>query len=317
MIDESVVVNMLVLVGNHESVDVALSALTAESELQAVARHAVVQGYDVMAYAAVCLLIDIDIAHAVVQMMRLLHAIKLERRIGSDISLRHLSGKEPAFVGSMVAEKQLSLRSFVKNDEHTAVDHQIDIGTKNVYHLYGALHLHVARHINEQPVLGQHCVERSHGIGICAGDMGVIFCDEIGIFCGISVKRTHIYAFGKRRFGQQTAVESIIHHKIERRTEVRDIAAESVVRIHRNVQTVEIESIIRTEYPVDIGIFIFLHLTCGESETAEVVESLVAHGIESRRAVTEQRLTSRLVKVYILFLASHNHSSPISALIQS
>ena len=43
MIDESVVVNMLVLVGNHESVDVALSALTAESELQAVARHAVVQ----------------------------------------------------------------------------------------------------------------------------------------------------------------------------------------------------------------------------------------------------------------------------------
>ena len=80
-----------------------------------------------MVYAAVGFLVDIEVADTHVFLMCFLHAIQVERGVASHVSLYHLSGKEIAVVGSVVAEEEFYLRSFLHYDEHTAVYHEVNV----------------------------------------------------------------------------------------------------------------------------------------------------------------------------------------------
>ena len=72
----------------------------------------------------------------------------------------------------MVAEEHLQFCAFLKHDQHAAVHHQIGHltlgiagrGLKDIDDLNGTIDLHVARHIDQQAVLGQHRIERRHSI---------------------------------------------------------------------------------------------------------------------------------------------------------
>ena len=75
---QRVVVDVLLLVGNDTAVALALGTLAGECQVQLVAGDAIVKGYDVVVDAAVGLLVDIDVAHAYVLVVGLLHAVQVE-----------------------------------------------------------------------------------------------------------------------------------------------------------------------------------------------------------------------------------------------
>ena len=125
--DECIVIDMLLLVGNDASVALALGSLARESEVQTVAGDAVVQGNDVVVDAAIGLLVNIYIADANILIVCLLQAVEVEGGVLSHVGLDDLRGQEVAVVGSMVAEEHLELGSFLKYDEHTAIDHEVDV----------------------------------------------------------------------------------------------------------------------------------------------------------------------------------------------
>ncbi len=76
---------------------------------------------------------------------------------------------------------------------------------------------------------------------------------------------------------QSLAIKSIVHHKIKSSTHIRYIALEHFIRIHRNVQPVQIQTIIRLEQLADIRIFILLLLTGGKPNFSNL-RKLAARG---------------------------------------
>ena len=109
MIDERIVINHLVLVGNHTTIAEALSSLALEYEVEAVAGDTVMKRDDVMVYTAVSLLLDINVADTTVLVMSLLQTIEVETGILANISLDNLGCEEVFVIGCMVAEEELSL----------------------------------------------------------------------------------------------------------------------------------------------------------------------------------------------------------------
>ena len=102
---------------------------------------------------AVSLLVDVHVAETAVLHMGLLKLVKLQPGVLTHTSLDNLRHKEITVIGCVVAEQHAGLRIFLQHDEHAPVRHQVDIRTHDVHHLYGALHRHVARHIDKESVL--------------------------------------------------------------------------------------------------------------------------------------------------------------------
>ena len=75
-----------------------------------------------------------------------------------------------AVVGSMVAEQELSLSSFLHDDEDATVNHQIDVRPQDIDDLDGTLHDDILGNIDEESVLCQHGVQVAHGIVVLAGE---------------------------------------------------------------------------------------------------------------------------------------------------
>ena len=78
MVDKSVVVDMLCLVCNDAAVAPALGTLAGELHVESVARHTVVERYDVVVEARVALLLHVHIADTGVAYVCLLHAVEVE-----------------------------------------------------------------------------------------------------------------------------------------------------------------------------------------------------------------------------------------------
>ena len=127
MIDKRIVVNHLVLIGNHTTITKALGSLALEYKVETVAGDSVMKRDDVMVHAAVSLLLDINVADTTVLVMSLLQTIEVETGILAYKCLDNLGCKEVLVIGSMIAEEELSLSTLFHHDEHTTVYHQVNI----------------------------------------------------------------------------------------------------------------------------------------------------------------------------------------------
>ena len=112
------------------------------------------------------------------------------------------------------------------------------------------------------------------------------------------------------------AIEHIIHYEVETCGEVRHITAEGLIRVDRNQQTIQVQTVVRLKELLHVGIFVTLHLSGGETIRHQALKGLVAHGIHHVTAVLMNHRATLLVQVNILLFATH-YSSPISSLIQS
>ena len=76
MIDESIVVNMLILVGNYTSVAPAFSTFALQNKVETVAGNTIMQRNNIVVNAAVSLLFNINIAYTHIPGMGFFQAIK-------------------------------------------------------------------------------------------------------------------------------------------------------------------------------------------------------------------------------------------------
>ena len=164
MDDKRIVIDMLLLIGNHTTVAAAFSSLARESEVEFVASDTVVQRDDVMVHTTVALLVDIDIADANVLSVRLFEAIEVERGILTHIGLDDLRSEEITVVGRMVAEEHLELCALIQDNQHTTIHHQVDIASQDIDDLDGTIDLNVLGNIDIEAILSQHRVQVGGGV---------------------------------------------------------------------------------------------------------------------------------------------------------
>ena len=111
-------------------------------------------------------------------------------------------------------------------------------------------------------------------------------------------------------------IERIIDYEIETRTQVRHITTKGVIRIDRNLQSLEVQTIVWCKEGLQVSVFITLYLPAGETSRLEMLKSLITNSIHQCGRMVENHLPTLLIQFYILLLATH-YSSPISSLIQS
>lgn len=91
---------------------------------------------------------------------------------------------------------------------------------------------------------------------------------------------------------QSLSVELVVDNEVERCAEIGNIAAESLVGVDRNVQPVEVETIVGGKESGHIGVLIALDFLTWESHPPEILKGLVANGVQhvSRVALDELRV---------------------------
>lgn len=323
---ERIVVHALCLVGDDASVAAALGSLASEGEVEAVDGGAVVEGDDIVVDAAVGLLLDKDVAGAGVAYVGLFHAVEVEAGVVAHVCLDDLGGEEAAVVGCVVAEEEPCLGALLYDDEHAAVDHEVDIGAQDVDNLYGAVHAHIAGHVDEESVLGEHGVERHEGVGSGLGEASVVGLYELGLGGCHPAEAVDDDSLGQMGLGQLAGVEAVVDHEVERGAEIGHIAAEGVVGVDGDVKAVEVEPVVGLEELGHVGILISLYLARGEAHTPEVGEGLLAQCVHHRRRVGVNDTRALGIEIDILLFAVHIYIynkvvgeaySSASALIQS
>ena len=255
------------------------------------------KGDDVMVYTAVSLLLDINVADTTVLVMSLLQTIEVETGILANISLDYLGCEEVLVIGCMVAEEELSLSTLFHHDEYTSVYHQINIRTENIDDLNSSLYLYILWNINQQAILCQECIQCGDAIFIGFGNLGIVFLDEIGVFCSNLVQRVYDNTLWQLYLWQCLVIKSIVHHEVERSAQVRHIAAESLVWIYRNFQTVQVQAIVWLEDGAHICVLISFYLSGREAQATEVLECSIAHRIEHLSTVLLDHSRRRLIQV--------------------
>ena len=215
MVDERIVVHTLAFVGYDTAVAPTLSPFALEGEIEHVAGGAVMKRDDIMAHATVGLLLNIHVAHTCVLLVGLLQAVEVETRILTHIGLNDLCGEEVAVVGRVVTEEKLGLSALIHNDEHTAVDHQVDIGAENIDHLDGTLHLDTFGHMDEQAILSQHGVEGGNGVVGSLRQLGVTAFHQFGMHLSGLTQAHHLHPLGQRGLGEHLLIERVVHHEIK------------------------------------------------------------------------------------------------------
>lgn len=82
----------------------------------------------------------------------------------------------------MVAEEEFCLGTLLKDYQHAAVDHHVDIRAENVYHLYGTVAAGVLGNVDEEAVLSQHRVKSRDGIFFHLCGFGIVLRYDVVMF---------------------------------------------------------------------------------------------------------------------------------------
>ena len=215
----------------------------------------------------------------------------------------------------MVAYQHTGLCSVFQHHEQTTVHHEVNIGTKDIHQLNRLIHHHSLRHIKHKAVLHKGSIESSDSIFRCICQLTIIFLDQLRMFCCQFLQATEQYTFRKVSLRQSLAIESIVHHEVKGRTHVWYIALEHFIRIDRNVETIQVQTVIRCKEFGRIGIFIFFLFGRREAQTFEISKSFGTRRIHHLGAVPTNHGFALGKEVNILLFRFHH--SPNSFLIQS
>ena len=106
--------------------------------------------------------------------------------------------------------------------------------------------------------------------------------------------------------GQRLIVESVVHHEVQGRTHIRDITFKYFIGIYRNIQTVQVQPIVRFKELADIGIFIFLLLAGRKTKPFKVGKRNGTRGIHHLGTVPTYHSFRLGEKIYVLLFRIHN-----------
>ena len=107
------------------------------------------------------------------------------------------------------------------------------------------------------------------------------------------------------RLGQSLAIESVVHNKVKGSAHIRHIAFEYFIGVDRNVQTVQVQTVVGFKELADIGIFVFLRLTGRKTKPLEIGKRGRTRGVQHLGTVAAYHRFRLGEKVYILLLYTH------------
>ena len=300
MVDECVVIDVLLLVGYHTTEHPCLGILAAECEVRTVARQSIVERQAVDGGCAAALLINVGIGKTVALDMRFLQFVEFEVGILTDIDLTNLCGEELVVVDGVVAEENLCFGSLLHDNEHTAVDHQVHVGTQNVDYLQRALYDGILGHMYEESILTEHGVQGIQSVLAASCQPTVILFDELGHFLRCTCQRHDLHTLGEAGLWQCLVIEAVVDHKVERGAEVGHIAAEHIVGIDGDVDMAQVKSVVWRERLGHIGIFVSLQLLRRQTQPTKVLVCLLATRIQHGSGVPTNKRAALLIQFCIL-----------------
>ena len=263
----------------------------------------------------------IQIAEPVALHAGLFQFIQFQMRILSNEGFYDLGTQEMAVICRMVAKQDAGLCPFLHHNKYPAVDHQVDISPQDVHHLNGTVDYHIFRDIDKQAVLYQHRIQSRQRVFTRRSKTTVMLLQQVGTFLRSLAKRTNHHPLRQRSCRLGFIVESIVHNEIKRRAQIGHITREHIIRIHGNIQTFQVYSVIRCKSRRHIGILVPFCLLCRELQPAEILISLPTMRIQHSRTVSGNHVRIPVKQIYILLFAVHVrlsfHCPATSALIQS
>ena len=242
--------------------------------------------------------------------------VKVEHSVLTHKHFHHLGRKEIHVIHGMVTDQQFGLCSVFKDNHDTAVHHKINIGTQNVYQLDRLFNHYTLRYEHKYAILCKHGVESHQTFLRSIGQLPIIFLHQLWILAGHVLQASENHPFRQRRIRLFLCIESIVHHKVKRCTQIRDITFKYLIRINRNSQTVKVQPIVGSKIFAHIGILVLFLLTGREAKLLKMSERLSARSIQHIHAMLADRRLILREKINILLFCFHAHS-PNSFLIQS
>ena len=113
-------------------------------------------------------------------------------------------------------------------------------------------------------------------------------------------------ALGQVCLRQHLVIEAVVDDEVKGRTEVRYVAFERVVRVHRYLQTIEVQAIIRCKQSRNVGVFVAFYLACRETLCLEIGKGTVANGVERVGSMAFKHVRSLVVEIDILLFTVHH-----------
>ena len=307
MIDKRTVVHMLALVRNDHSAQAGLCMLAGQRDARHVSGNSAGQRHGVVQHAARRLLPHIEVTDAHRTRMSLLQLVQVERRTRPGEHLDHLCRQAVHALHGMVARQQTRLGALFQDNQDTAVHHKLHVCTKHVDNLYRAVRNDALRDIQEDPILNESRVEGRHPVARRIGQPPVILPHKLGTPLRNIPQTPEDHAFrqtGLRR--TPLLAESVVHHEIQRSTHVRHIAPERLVRVHRHVQPVEVQAVIRLKELPHIGVSVSLRPACRETLPPEVRKSRRPRSVQHTGAMPAYHMPGPRKQIAVLLFSIHS-----------
>ena len=215
-------------------------------------------------------------------------------------------GRQKVFgIHCMFAHQQFGLRIFFQDNQHTAVCHCIHIGSKYVDKLNRLLNHHTFGYIQHETILCKKGVQGDDTIFFGRCRLGIIPGCNFGMLFREVKQTSGINSFRQLNIRFYTVVKRVVHHKIQTGTQIRYVTAKHVVRIHRNIQSVNIQTEVGRKCLVDIGILIIFRIRFGETVGDEIGQSLFPGCVKHFRSMAVHQGFTLRIEVDILLFGCH------------
>ena len=146
----------------------------------------------------------------------------------------------------------------------------------------------------------QQGIEGSNCILLGTGKLTIALGNEFGILCREFLETTKDYALGQCSLRQDTIVEGIVYHEVERGTHIGYVALEHIVRINGDIEATNIEPVVGSEERLHIGILVVLNTLRGEARLLQVAVGLIAQRIHHLAAMASDEVATFTVEGEVL-----------------
>ena len=220
----------------------------------------------------------------------------------------------------MFAKEDNALRALLGHNEQAAVDHQVGARCGHIDDLNGIAQDGASGQIYQQSVLRQEGVESRHAIVLAACFAIVIGSHERGVGLREGLNE---HTLGQGCRGCLHGIGHIVHHEVERRTQVGHGAAVLLVGVNGGQGAAQVEPIVGCQGGLHVGVFVPLVARGGQPVLLQARQSSLTSGIHRCARGTAERFALSGIEVKVLLKTGHRVSSyglcysSTSSLIQS
>ena len=213
MIYRGIIVHVLVFISNGHTTKIDLGTFTGKGNFCRITGCPVMKCHSIKQYIAVCSLFHIQITETHCTGMSLFQFIKIENGVLFCKHFNNLSCQEVYIIHCMIANKQTGLSPFFKDNQHTAVYHEINIRTKYIDQLNRSIDDHILRNIHQYSILCKSCIKSRNRIFRSISQLTIILLHKFRMLFSHISQTTEDNSFRQSGLRKHLIVECIVHYK--------------------------------------------------------------------------------------------------------